>query len=171
MTSATRVLTGALAALLLAASPAAAASPETGTIDQYDNQRVDWSGEAMGSVLQYGHFFNGGQIVDDCEAPLCDRFELTIADDKQRVEISAEDSTGYTEMQVKDPDGNEIFWDGGDDGMPTTFVATYLKAGTYTVEVLTDALAPGIDDASYVAYAEMNRGVPNERPAEPGDDE
>lgn len=153
------VLATATAALL--ALPAQAATPEQGKLTIYEPS-ITWTGEAMGSALQYANYFYGAQVVDDCEAPFCDVFTLTL-EQPGLLEIGAEDATGYTEMQVKDAKGNELFWSAGDADVPTVFT-TDAEAGTYTVEVLTDALAPEVNDASYTAYAKLNDGVAEPRP-------
>lgn len=165
MTTPFRAGLGALTAALVLAAPAVAAEPEQGTLDPFDSPMVEWTGEATGTAVQFAHFFYGAQLVDDCVAPLCDSFTLTVTEKDQKVEIGAEDSTGYTEMQIKDAAGNEIFWSEGQESGPTVFKKTKMAAGTYTVEVLTDDLLPGIDSGEYFAYAKMNDGIAKERPA------
>lgn len=158
-------LSAGLASSLAAVLPAHAATPEQGTLTKYE-PTVTWAGEATGSAVQFAHFFYGAQLVDDCAAPLCDSFTLKV-EDAGSLEIGAEDASGYTEVQVKDAEGNELFWSGGEDAVPTVFY-TDVEPGTYTVEVLTDALAPEVDDGSYTAYAKLNDGVAEPRPeAEP----
>lgn len=147
----TRTLLALLGSAILAA-PAGAATPESGKLT-HDQRKVEWTGEAMGSALQYAHFFYGGQIVDDCVAPVCDTFTLEVADPGY-VEISAEDESGYTEVQIKDAAGNEVFWSEGVEDGPTVFGTDVEGPTTFTVEVLTDAIAPAvIDDPSYTAFA------------------
>jgi hypothetical protein len=158
-----RALTIAAAALAVGAPAASAATPADGTLT-LDEPELRWSGEAMGSAIQYLHYFQGEQVIDDCAAPFCDTFTLTLAD-PGNLEISVEDASGYTEVQIKDEEGNELFWSGGDDGVPTTYVEYEAEPGTYTVEVLTDALAPApLDDPSYSATAKYF--VDEEPPAE-----
>jgi hypothetical protein len=161
-----RIRAGAIGAGLLSslalALPAAAATPEQGKLTRFEPS-ITWAGESTGSLVQYAHFFRGAQVVDECVAPLCDSFTLTV-EDAGFLEIGAEDASGYTEMQVKDAEGNELFWSEGEDGVPTVF-ATDAEPGTYTVEVLTDALAPEVDDSSYTAYAKLNDGIAEPRPA------
>ena len=145
-------LLGILGASALAA-PALAATPESGKLT-LEQREVAWSGEAMGTALQFANFFYGEQIVDDCVAPTCDVFTLTV-DAPGYVEIAAEDN-GYTEVQVKDAEGNEVFWSGGETDAATVFATEVEDKATFTVEVLTDALAPApADDPSYTAYATL----------------
>lgn len=147
-----RALTLAAATLAVAAPAASAATPAEGTLT-LENPELTWSGEAMGSAVQYLHYFQGEQVVDECYPTICDSFTLTLAD-PGNLEISVSDPTGYTEVQIKDEEGNELFWSGGDDGTPTTYVEEDAEPGTYTIEVLTDALAPApLDDPSYEAVA------------------
>lgn len=161
MTSARLALT-TLAATLVLAAPGLAATPDKGEIT-LEKPRVEWSGEAAGSAVQYAHYFWGEQIVDDCVAPMCDSFTLTVGPGAASLIISAEDESGYTEMQIKDASGTEIFWSAGEDGAPTVYEEIEPAGGVYTVEVLTDALAPELDDASYSAFAEVF--APVEEPA------
>lgn len=166
MTLRSRALAVAGAALTTVAfaGPANAATPETGTL-KVTEPTLEWTGESFGSAVQYAHFFYGEQLVDDCVAPNCDTFTLTLAD-KGKLEIGAEDATGYTEMQIKDASGTEIFWSEGVESGPTVFKQSNVPAGTYTVEILTDALAPELDDGSYSGYAKLNDGkVPPPAPA------
>lgn len=149
-----RLVLPALATALVLAAPGFAATPEKGEIT-LEKPRVEWSGEAAGTVVQYAHYFRGEQIVDECIAPMCDSFTLTVGPGAESLVISAEDESGYTEMQVKDASGTEVFWSAGDDGVPTVYDVFEPAAGVYTVEVLTDALAPELDDPSYSAFAQV----------------
>lgn len=153
--TAARLLLTTLAATLVSAAPASAAEPASGEIT-LDKPRVEWSGEAAGSLVQFAHYFRGEQIVEDCVAPMCDSFTLTVGPGAESLIISAEDASGYTEMQIRDSSGAELFWSGGDDGVPTVYEEYDPAGGVYTVEILTDALAPGpVDDPSYSAFAEV----------------
>lgn len=145
-------LVGLLSSAALAGS-ATAATPESGKLT-LDQRKVEWTGEAMGTLVQYAHYFYGGQIVEDCVAPMCDAFTLEVGDPGY-LEISAEDN-GYTEMQVKDAAGTEVFWSGGEADAPTVFQTDVEAPTTFTIEVLTDAIAPEvIDDPSYSAFATL----------------
>jgi hypothetical protein len=169
MTAPTRVagLLGAALTTLAFAGPAQAAEPEKGEVSS-TTPTIEWTGEAMGTAVQYAHYFAGSQLVDDCAAPLCDSFTLTVGEDGKRLVISAEDN-GYTEMQIRDAAGNEVFYSTGEDAAATVFSKSNPKKGTvYTVEVLTDALAPEVDDASYFASATF---TPNPPPAPPAEEE
>lgn len=167
MTSATRALVGALAALtMMGGAPALASEPASGSVDIY-KPTLSWTGTAAGSAINLAHFFWGEQIVDDCRSPYCDAFTLTVVDDKQKVEISAIDDEGYgyTEMQIKDASGSEIFWSEGDADVPTVYTNTKMPKGTYTIEILTDHLAPVIDPGEYTGSVKMNNGVAVTPPA------
>jgi hypothetical protein len=145
-------------------SPAAsAATPAEGTLT-LDAPSLEWSGEAMGSVVQFAHFFQGEQIVDECYEQICDSFTVHVKDPGV-LTISAEDETGYTEMQIMNEAGEEIFWSGGEDAVPTVYTEVVDKPVTYTVEVLTDALAPApVDDPSYRGSATLTE--PEDEPVE-----
>lgn len=154
MTATTRIagLLGAALTTLALAAPVQAAEPSSGTVDS-QNTLVEFTGESTGTAVQYAHFFLGSQLVEDCVAPLCDSFTVTVGEDGKRLVISAEDN-GYTEMQIRDAAGNEVFYSTGEADGPTVFSKTNPKKGTvYTVEILTDALAPEVDDGSYFASA------------------
>ena len=149
----TRSFVIALLGGALLAAPAAAATPESGKLT-YDQRKVEWSGEATGTLVQFAHYFYGEQIVEDCVAPMCDAYTLEVGDPGY-LEISAEDN-GYTELQVLDAAGNEVFWSGGEADVPTVFQTDVEAPTTFTVEVLTDAIAPDvIDDPSYSAFATL----------------
>ena len=160
-------LTAAAAFAAAAAPSALAASPAEGTLT-LDGPPVEWTGEAMGSAVQYAHFFQGRQVVDECFAPICDSFTLTLAD-AGNLQIDVEDPSGYTEVQIKDAEGNEVFWSEGVEDGPTTYVEYEAQPGTYTIEVLTDALVPApLDDPSYSAIAQF---FEDEEPVEEPDPE
>jgi len=164
MTTRTRLTALTAGALLALTGSAQAATPETGSVDIHDQPRIEWTGNAAGSAVNLAHFFLESQVVDDCEAPLCDAFTLTVGPDAKKLEVSAENSYGYVEMQVRDSSGAEVFYSVGDADQPTTWSKTKPKAGTYTVEVITSALARSVDDDAYFAFAQVNGGVATPRP-------
>jgi hypothetical protein len=168
MTTRTRV--AALAGALLLALPGAAqaAEPSEGAIDIYDTPEVSWTGNAGGSAINLAHFFLDQQVVDDCVQPFCDVFTLTVGPDAKKLEVGAENTYGYVEMQIRDEAGNEVFYSVGEADVPTVYKKSKPKPGVYTVEIITSAIAPSVDDDAYFAYANVNDGVKTPRPEAQG---
>jgi hypothetical protein len=173
MTTRTRVAALAGAVLLALPGAASAAEPAEGTLDLYDTPRVEWTGETYGGAINninfFGELVNEGQTVDECAEPFCDTFTLTVPEGAKKLKVSAEDA-GYTEVQIKDAAGEVVFYSTGEAEGATVWTKSKPKAGTYTVEVITDAFDPeGITgDVEYVAFAEINDGVKTPRPEAQG---
>lgn len=168
-----RAATAAGAALLAAAAVSAVAdahplhpAPDAGEVTIYE-PRYAWTGEAAGSAVQLAHHLAEEQLVDECDPRFCDDFALTVGPGARKLEVTVEDAGGYTEVQVRDKDGKEVFFSTGTADAPTVWRTSRPVPGTYIVEVLTDALAPApAGDASYTATAELDDGIATPRPAE-----
>lgn len=160
------------AAVLAVAAPAASAhplheAPQTGEVTIHE-PFTQWTGEAAGSVVQLAHHLYEAQLVDECDSRFCDEFLLTVGPGAKKLEIGVEDPGGYTEVQIRDEAGNEVFFSTGDADVATVWRKKNPPAGKYLVEVLTDALAPApAGDASYEAYAKLDDGIATPLPDGP----
>lgn len=152
------ITSGALAA---AAVPAIAATPESGEVSAA-SPKVEWKGNAGGYLFTVGTDANEG--YPDCPPSLCDEFALTVKDQADlTVSVTTDDGTGFTTMEVEDPDGN-VSYNGGADGQDTTVVKLKkAKPGAYVVRASTNN-PPGAGDA-YSAFASLAVAAPPAAPA------
>ena len=129
------ILTGAVA------GTAIAATPESGTVSK-SSPKTEWAGETIGS---YFTRVPAAVTADDsvpCEAPSCDSFKLTVAD-QANLTITADidqpdDNPGAVTLRVRQPDGSAVVASSGpdevSDGKPFKVQIKGAKTGDYTVE-------------------------------------
>lgn len=133
--------------------------PDSGDVTIYDPVQA-WAGESTGSAVQLAHHLYEAQVYDECDPPFCDAFALKVGPGAKKLEIKVADPGGWTEVQIRDESGAEVFYSTGDADVPTVWRVKNPKAGTYMIEVLTDALAPApAGDPSYEAVAKLDDGV------------
>lgn len=124
----------ALSAAFLVPASAPAAEPASGKVS--GGKQVTWNGSASG----YGITLLGSAAEVrpyPCEAPICDRFELEVAE-AGKLTIQVTDGAGFIELQVTQPDGT-VLYTPGEDAQPSTIVIDNAKPGAYTVDTSTNA--------------------------------
>jgi hypothetical protein len=137
-----------LAAFALA-SPATAATPESGTVSLAQPSAA-WSGTANGYLFTVANDF----AAAPCEQPYCDSFALTLADAGQlTVVATAATGGGFTRVEIERPDGTSLSDGGAADHRETQITIKEAAAGDYTVRVLTNR--PATADGSYSATATL----------------
>ena len=162
-----------LAALCLAAVPAVAATPESGSVSK-DSPTVQWEGTAPGYAVFPTNLLltSAGQDPAPCEQPYCDTFTLTVADKADLNLLAAQrGADNFTEMHVIKPDGEMIFAQSA-DAEPVRVRVKAAEPGEYTIEVMTNetVAAGGAYDASAtlaVAGAPAPAGGATPPPADP----
>lgn len=145
----------ALAGLLLLglAAPAAAATPESGTVSAA-TPSVKWEGTAPGyGVFPTDLLLTGlGEDPAPCEAPYCDTFTLTVAD-KADLNVTAlcRSADNFTELRVTKPDGELLFAQSA-QGQAVRIKVKQAVPGEYVVNVMTNdsVIASGEYDAEAV---------------------
>jgi hypothetical protein len=140
-----------LVGFLALAAPAFAATPESGEVSSA-TPKVEWKGTAGG--YGYSVVADRNEAFPPCEAPACDQFALTVKDQADLVvSVTTDDGTGFTTMEVEDPDG-KIHYNGGAEGEPTSLIKIKkAKPGAYVVRAATNN-PPGMGDA-YSAAASL----------------
>ncbi|MEA2124532.1 MAG: serine protease [Solirubrobacteraceae bacterium] len=157
---ATRLAAFLLAALLAVAPAAGAATPASGTVS-LTSPNAAWTGQAPGYAVVAVN-----SVVRTCQAPTCDKFQLTLADAGDlTVSATALKASGFTEVGVIKPDGTRVSADGA-NGQPTTSLTVKaLPKGTYTAYVLTNAPASTGGDYTATAALAPARGYSGPAPA------
>ena len=126
----------ASAVVTAAAVPALAADPESGDVSNA-TPKVEWKGTAGGYGASIVADVNGS--FPACGAPVCDEFTLNLKDAGDlTVAITTDDGSGFTTIEVEDPDGN-ITYNGGAETEATSVIRLKkAKAGTYLVRTMTN---------------------------------
>ena len=149
MRSRLRLAACSILAVLAIASPAAAATPESGTIS-LAQPTASWSGTANGYLFTIANDFAG-----TCAPPYCDTFDLTLAEAGElNVTATAATGSGFTRVEIERPDGTWISDGGAADHRETSITIKQAAAGDYTVWVLTNR--PAHTDGSYAAQATLS---------------
>ncbi|MDQ3740950.1 MAG: S8/S53 family peptidase, partial [Actinomycetota bacterium] len=158
MRSVLRLAACSILSTLAIAAPAAAATPESGTVSMAQ-PTVSWSGSANGYLMRTVTDF-----VVACEQPYCDSFDLTLAEAGQlTVEATANTGSGFTKVEIERPDGTFISDGGAADHRETRITIKNAEAGDYIVRVLTNR--PAHTDGSYSASATLREPTSFSGPA------
>lgn len=122
--------------LAAAAVPAIAADPESGDVSAA-SPKVEWKGTAGGYGVSLVADVNGS--FPACEPPTCDQFTLNVKDQADlTVAITTDDGSGFTTIEVEDPDGT-ITYNGGAAEEPTSVIKIKkAKPGAYLVRTMTN---------------------------------
>ena len=150
MSKCTRILLIGGVAALVAAAPASAAQPSSGTVSLASPQ-IAWQGNATGYGVVPVNLALAAIPADPvCPPQACDTFTLTVADPGNLVVTAmCRCANNFTELHVHLPDGTtQTFF--SDQGGFAEIAIEGAEAGTYTVDVLTNeaAFQPGAYDAS-----------------------
>ncbi|HEV2812410.1 MAG TPA: S8 family serine peptidase, partial [Solirubrobacteraceae bacterium] len=152
MRPALRIVACTVLSILALAAPAAAATPESGTVS-LAQPTTSWSGKANGYL-----FTIANDYVGTCAQPYCDTFALTLAEAGQlTVEATAATGSGFTRVEIERPDGTFVSDGGAADHRETRITIKQAEAGEYTVWVLTNR--PATADGSYSASATLAPAV------------
>ena len=157
-----RLLTvGASVALVVAAVPAVASDPESGTVSA-SSPSVTWSGNATGyGVVPTNILITTAGQDPACPPQACDTFDLTVADSADLTVTAAQRAAdNFTELHVVMPDGTVQYVQSA-EAKPATIKVKKAPKGEYTIEVLTNEAA--FQAGEYDASATLN--VP--KPAAP----
>ena len=121
---------------LALAAPAIAADPESGDVSNAA-PKVEWKGTAGGYGASIVADVNGS--FPACQAPTCDEFTLNVKDQADlTVAITTDDGTGFTTIEVEDPDGT-INYNGGAEEQATSVIKIKkAKPGAYIVRTMTN---------------------------------
>jgi len=128
-------------ATLVAAAPAGASAPSSGTVSLASPQ-VDWQGSATGyGVIPANLVLSGAghdPICPPAETGTCDTFALTVADSFD-LAVTAECfcSNNFMELHVHKPDGTMLYYF-SEQGAPAEIDIPAAAPGDYTVDVLTN---------------------------------
>ena len=153
--------------LLLAAVPALAAEPESGSVSP-SAPTTEWSGTSGGygiNIVNVGLGAAGEPMI--CEAPFCDTYALDVAEGGLSLAISVTSTdSSITILEVHKPDGSfsradGIEPEGADPDYTTTLKFKKPEKGAWTVKIQSNA--PGGTDP-YTGIAQMT--VPEPPPAE-----
>lgn len=129
-----------VAAFALPASPAQAATPESGKVSKAAPVQK-WSGSAQSFPLTLTNILVDGGTLCEPSTTTCDRFTLEVLD-TDLLTVQAK-STAITQMSVFKPDGSEIFTLGGSaNGDVAAITIKDAPPGSYKVEVYQNALTP-----------------------------
>lgn len=117
-----------LALLLLSATPAVAADPESGKVSKA-TPVATWNGAV--TAFASWQLYNQGQ--NECLPPSCDTFTLEVADGPAPLKLTVESADSNLFVEVVKPDGSsEVF--GGATQKATTTLKNAAN-GTYTINV------------------------------------
>ena len=136
---------------LALAAPALAADPESGDVSNA-TPKVEWKGTAGGYLVSITPEQNQQFLF--CQPPTCDEFALNVKDTGDlTVSVTTDDGTGFTTIEVEDPDGT-IHYNGGAENEPTSQIKVKkAKPGAYVVRTMTNNPV-GVGDA-YSAFATL----------------
>ena len=139
------------AAAVVAAVPAIAATPESGTISNA-SPRIDWEGENVNGGLTTLPAFSNGGTVAGCNQPSCDTFALKVADPGDlTVTASSPNERVFVMVEIVKPDGSTVYSGGSETESSTTVKIKKAPAGDYEVRIANNA----IEIEPYVAFATL----------------
>jgi hypothetical protein len=137
-------------AVLATAGPAAAATPEQGSVGR-DNLQQRWSGEAYGQP--FNNFAQTKSAI--CLAPFCDSFALEVKDAGElTLRVTAPDSAGFVAVWVTLPNGTVERYDGASGEVANVITYEDAEPGNYTLRVWGNMLY-GLDDGTYTGRATL----------------
>jgi hypothetical protein len=163
MSRARTILTAGVGLALVAASvPAFASDPESGKVSVASPQ-FEWTGTSNGYGYYPIHSVTG---EGSCQAPVCDTFELEVADQANltlTVDNNAANGPGtdVVQVDVTKPDGDTV-QTGGTDAKPTVVKIKNAAKGKYTIEVTTNEQPQ--NDGSYKGVAVLGNPAPASPP-------
>ena len=153
-----RVALIALSASAALSGVAVAATPDSGTIGT-SAPKVSWEGTSQSSGIFYNAWTEDPSI--ECEAPACDKFNLTVADGGYTVQLTynilttnADGSDPGAGIRVRFPDGSYQYTQGNaseKNAMKLRLKAA--KAGDYEIALVASHVCCG--DDPYKASAEI----------------
>lgn len=148
-----RVLVSALAAALLCAGLATAATPSDGKVSSA-SPRVEWTGESNGYLYyNYQRVSRTGGQQPRCDAPACDEFTLEVVDSADLTISATYETTVFLDFDIVFPDGSSVWIDGSDENNTTTTKIKKAKPGTYKIRVTTNGTAS--QDGAFTAFAQL----------------
>jgi hypothetical protein len=149
-----KVVPLALAVAVVAAAPALASDPSSGTVSSTSPQ-VSWTGNATGyGVVPLNILITATGRDPICPPSACDTFKLTVADAGDLV-VTADClcTNNFIELHVHKPDGKTLYYlseQGGSAEIDIPGAAT----GDYTVDVLTNEPVQ-LGSGAYSAAAQL----------------
>jgi hypothetical protein len=154
----------ACAALTIAVVPALASDPSSGTVSNAA-PTAEWTGSSNG----YGYYplHSIGQQGEPCQAPVCDTYTLTVAD-QATLTLTADNNTASgpgsdsVELDVVKPDGTIVYTESAAD-KPVVVKIKNAAKGDYELHVIVNEQAQ--NDGTYKASAVLGNGPAPVAPA------
>jgi hypothetical protein len=150
-----------LSLLILSATPAVAADPESGKVSRA-TPAVTWSG----AITSFQSWQTYSQGQGRCVPPSCDTFELEVADGPAPLKITVESGDSTMFVEVVKPDGTKELFSGETKAAGTIKSAAN---GVYTINVAqneqTQATHKGTAQLVFPAAAPAATPAPAAQPA------